>query len=107
MYCRSGQLKFNGQCPFTRVPISPTLDQYNGRRFVNSLFKKEHGVNLSKNKKILFLGGAFLLLNYQRLCEMTTTKDWISEVRKEFPGLRSAKNWILCDSPGGTQAHQV
>ena len=36
-----------------------------------------------------------------------STEDWILEVRKEFPGLRSVKNWILCDSPGGTQAHQV
>ena len=36
-----------------------------------------------------------------------TTESWVLEVRNEFPGLVAAKNWILCDSPGGTQVHLV
>lgn len=35
------------------------------------------------------------------------SERWVDEVRKEFPGLQSSKNWVLCDSPGGTQVHQV
>ena len=35
------------------------------------------------------------------------TEAWVLDVRNEFPGLLSAKSWILCDSPGGTQFHQV
>ena len=35
------------------------------------------------------------------------TGNWVEELRKEFPGLSSAGQWILCDSPGGTQVHQV
>ena len=35
------------------------------------------------------------------------TEAWVLDVRNEFPGLLSAKSWVLCDSPGGTQFHQV
>ena len=35
------------------------------------------------------------------------TADWVHDVRADFPGLMTADNWILCDSPGGTQVHQV
>lgn len=35
------------------------------------------------------------------------TSDWVHDVRADFPGLLAAHNWILCDSPGGTQVHQV
>ena len=31
---------------------------------------------------------------------------WVDEVRKEFPSLKTSKNWILCDAAGGTQVHQ-
>ena len=39
--------------------------------------------------------------------KMQETEQWVLEVRKEFPGLLAAKNWVLCDSPGGTQVHKV
>ena len=38
---------------------------------------------------------------------MDTEADWLLSVRKEFPGVVAAKQWILCDSPTGTQVHEV
>ena len=46
----------------------------------------------------------FLRVQQQRRME---TEGWILNVRKEFPGLSYSKHWIVCDSPGGTQVHQV
>ena len=38
---------------------------------------------------------------------MNSEVAWLDSVRAEFPGLAAAKDWILCDSPTGTQVHQV
>ena len=38
---------------------------------------------------------------------METEADWLVSLRNEFPGLAAAQNWVLCDSPSGTQVHQV
>ena len=35
----------------------------------------------------------------------SSSSAWVSSVRREFPGLVSASDWILCDAPGGTQVH--
>ena len=44
---------------------------------------------------------------FRQIQVIMETERWVVEVRKEFPGLQSSKNWVLCDSPGGTQVHQV
>ena len=99
---------FNAQFPFSRPPSSPTIDQYNGRRFVNSLFKKEHGVNLSKNKKILFLGSrsifvvelsAFVWNDYNKRLDFWSKKR-ISRftIREKLDTLRLARRYT--GSPG-------
>ena len=38
---------------------------------------------------------------------MESEADWLTSIRTEFPGLAGAQHWILCDSPTGTQVHQV
>ena len=32
--------------------------------------------------------------------------SWVYEIKEEFPGLKKAKSWVLCDAAGGTQVHQ-
>ena len=31
---------------------------------------------------------------------------WVYEIKEEFPGLKKAESWVLCDAAGGTQVHQ-
>ena len=32
--------------------------------------------------------------------------SWVYEIKEEFPGLKKAESWVLCDAAGGTQVHQ-